>query len=382
VQVVAERVDPATLSGAAALELHTELVRARRADQAYEALVAARVVETFAFRATGIVDAADWLARASGSSWHEAQTTLRTVSRIESCPDTAQALTRGEISLAQAEEVTLTATQVEGSEARMLADAKRGIALKKLQENGRELRLRRLEPDALDQLRRRKRAFRHWTDKDGMTRVSGALQPEFGVPIMTRVDLEADRLYRAAQRDGDNNATQEQRLADAFVTVCGTGGKPHATKRDVVIVAGVNAIRSGQVTEGEPCHLLSPDGPIPVSPELVRSYLDENDCFVKLVLHNGVHITHLSHQGRKQSAELLTALALGDPPLFHGPECGCGCAKRKGIQLDHLDPVVAGGETSLFNVDPKCRPTHKAKSEAERAAGLYSNRAPPEHGLA
>jgi 5-methylcytosine-specific restriction endonuclease McrA len=115
-----------------------------------------------------------------------------------------------------------------------------------------------------------------------------------------------------------------------------------------------------------------------VSPDLARTFLDTHDCFVKLVLHDGVRITDVKHEGRKRSAELRTAVSLGDPPLLHGPECGCGCAKRKGLQVDHVNPVANGGETSLDNLDTKCTPSHKAKTERDRAAGLLDGRAPPD----
>src|SRR5581483_3626123 len=212
-----------------------------------------------------------------------------------------------------------------------------------------------------------------------------ALQPEVGVPITHRIDVETDRLVTAQLRDGvkTEDLDRDALAADAFVKVCADGGKPHATKRDVVVVAGVNTIRTGQFTEGEPCHVLSPNGPIPISPDKVRSYLGDGDSFVKLVLHNGVDITTVAHVGRKTTAELRTALGLGDPPAFHGPECTCGCRKSRGLQLDHKQPVAAGGESSLANEQWLCTPTHKQKTQTERASGVYAtNKAPPERPAA
>src|SRR5581483_4772497 len=194
-----------------------------------------------------------------------------------------------------------------------------GVALKKLREDGLTPRLRAIGPDDLDKQRQRRRFHRHWTDRYGMTRYSGALEPEIGTPITARIDVETDRLVKEELGRGTTPAEVErdQLAADAFAKVCADGGKPHATKRDVVIVAGVNTIRTGQFTEGEPCHVLSPNGPIPISPDKVRAYLDE-DSFVKLVLHDGIDVTRVAHVGRKTSAELRTALTLGSPPQLHG----------------------------------------------------------------
>jgi hypothetical protein len=320
------------------------------------------------------------LARTTGCGLGEAKSVLKTMERLDSCPATRDALTAGELSLDEAHEITLTENECPGSEAEMLRAARRD-ALKKLRERGLEKRLRAQHPDDLTKEREARKYHRHWVDRHGMTRYSGAMVPEVGVPIISRIDTESDRLVRQALRD-KSGKTREQCAAEAFALVCATGGKPHATKAELVLVAGVGTVRTGTVVEGEPCHLLSDFGPIGVSPELARHFLDANDCFVKLVLHDGVRINDVKHEGRKRSAELRTAVSLGAPPLLHGPECGCGCAKRKGLQLDHVNPVANGGETSLENLDPKCTPSHKAKTKADRAAGLLDGRAPPKESAA
>jgi hypothetical protein len=127
--------------------------------------------------------------------------------------------------------------------------------------------------------------------------------------------------------------------------------------------------------------VLSDDGPQPISPETVRAYLDDTDCFVRLVVHDGVQVTHVRNVGRKQPVELRMALDLGSPPTFHGRQCPC-CAKRKSLQRDHRTPVVAGGLTEAANLWDLCTPSHAEKSKAEREAGLYKvNKAPPEPAL-
>ncbi len=363
-------------AGTDALKLVDELGKTKRALAAAEARAAARVVETYAFQALGYADEADWFARATGCGLGEAKSVLKTMERIDSCPATRDALAHGELSLDQAHEITLTEAECPGSEDEMLRAAKRD-ALKKLRERGLDKRLRHKHPDDLTSEREARKYHRHWVDRYGMVRYSGSAVPEVGVAIISRIDTETDRLVREALRE-KNGKTREQCAAEAFVIMCATGGKPHATKAELVLVAGVDSVRTGTVVDGEPCHLLSDYGPIPVSTELARHHLDAQDCFVKLVLHDGVHITQVKLEGRKTSAELRTALSLGDPPLFHGPECGCGCAKRKGLQRDHLNPVANGGDTSLDNIDPKCTPSHKAKTKADRAAGLLDGRAPPD----
>ena len=66
-------------AGPDALKLFDDFGRTERALAAAKARLAARVVETYAFRATGIMDEADWLARAMGSGLGEAKSVLKTI---------------------------------------------------------------------------------------------------------------------------------------------------------------------------------------------------------------------------------------------------------------------------------------------------------------
>jgi hypothetical protein len=140
-----------------------------------------------------------------------------------------------------------------------------------------------------------------------------------------------------------------------------------------VIVADVRALARGRPEAGEPCQVVG-GGPVPVS--VVRSALE--DAFVKLVTHDGVRIREVVHVGRKLPAVLRTALELGAPPRFDGVACvEEGCGRRLGLEWDHVDPVANGGVTSVDNVEPRCRPCHRAKTERDRAAGLLGAKGPP-----
>src|SRR5687767_12977051 len=101
-------------AGPDALKLFDDFGRTERALAAAKARLAARVVETYAFRATGIMDEADWLARAMGSGLGEAKSVLKTMERIDKCPATRDALAAGELSLDQAHEITLTEAECPG----------------------------------------------------------------------------------------------------------------------------------------------------------------------------------------------------------------------------------------------------------------------------
>ena len=102
------------------------------------------------------------------------------------------------------------------------------------------------------------------------------------------------------------------------------------------------------------------------------------DAFVKAVLHDGVRVDTVKHFGRYMRAELRTALEVGAPPDFEGtvcvePECG----RRYGLEWDHVNPVANHGPTSYANLQPRCWPHHRDKTERDRAAGLLGPNPPP-----
>ncbi len=66
------------------------------------------------------------------------------------------------------------------------------------------------------------------------------------------------------------------------------------------------------------------------------------------------------HYGRHISAELRTALELGNPPGFEGAVC-VDCGRRYRLEWDHLDPVANNGPTSFKNLKGRCWSCHQAR---------------------
>jgi 5-methylcytosine-specific restriction endonuclease McrA len=142
-----------------------------------------------------------------------------------------------------------------------------------------------------------------------------------------------------------------------------------------VLVCDVRAYRRGHAHPGESCHLVG-GGPVPVSVAKALA----GDAFVKAVIHDGTAIQFVEHLGRHIPAELRTALELGPAPEFAGTTCvEAGCGRHYGLEWDHVDPVAHEGPTSYANLQPRCWPHHRAKTERDRAAGLLdrAERGPP-----
>ena len=295
---------------------------------------------------------------------------LKAAKEAENCPQTKAALAAGEVSLAQAGEITRTEAECPGSAPELLDLAKRS-GLAPVREEARRMRLAAISAEELAGRQHKARSFRHWIDELGMTRFSGALCPLDGVAIMNRLDAEADRIHRAARREGSDEP-REAHAADALVKMMSEGGRGKAGRADVVIVCDLDAYRRGHAEEGEACHVVG-GSPVPV--KVVRDLINE-DAFVKAVTRDGVRIDTVVHYGRHISTELRTALELGEPPDFGGVVCiEPGCGRRYGIEWDHVNPVANNGPTSFENLEPRCRPCHWSKTERDRKAGLLGDKA-------
>jgi hypothetical protein len=343
--------DPALSSGADCAELAERLARVAIACEVASARAAARAGSS-----------PEFLARASGSSTGQARAALSTVEKITACPSTDAALRTGEVSLAQAAEIA----SVPAHEAELLELA-RTSGLRPVRDVARKRRLAEIDPDKLHEKQRAEREFVHWTDELGMTRFRGALPPDLGVPFVTALDRETDRLWREDRRAG-RKSPRAALAADAFLPMVSGEAKRGGT--DLVLAVDLHAFRRGEAKDGEVCRIVG-DGPIPVAVarELAK------DAFLKVVLHDGVAIHTVAHLGRNRPALLRTALELGALPEFDGVECATdGCDRRYGLQWDHVDPVANAGQTSFANMQPLCIPHHTEKTKRDRKAGLLRSK--------
>jgi hypothetical protein len=360
--------DAALYSGEDCAVVVEELAATQKACAAARALAAARAGECGAHRQKGFADAADWLARATGSSTVEAKTELETARALGDMPDTRAAVAAGELSLAQAHELARTESQCPGSEADLLAAARTG-SLKNLKDLGRKRRLGAIDPDDLHRRQHQERSFRHWRNDLGMIAFNGALPPEVGLPFVNRLDAETDRLRRRAKGQGTVEA-RDAYAADALMRLAAGAGRGKAQRADLVFVCDLLAYRRGHTHPGEPCHIVG-GGPIPVS--LVKEFAE--DAFVKAVLHDGKRIDTVVHYGRHIKAELRTALELGVVPDFDGVSCTePECDRRYHLEWDHVDPSANWGPTSYDNLKPRCYPHHQEKTARDRKAGLLGGR--------
>ena len=280
-------------------------------------------------------------------------------------PETRDALLAGEVSLAQAAEIT----SVDGHE-RELLELARNQTLGAVKDAARGYRVAAIDADELYERQVDAQRLRTWKSELGNIMFHGELPPDVGVPFVNRLDAETDRLW---QRPGSSERQQprEWHAARAFARLTSGAGRGKAARADFVVVCDISAYRRGYAEPGEPCHIIG-GGPIPVSVarELAK------DAFLKAVLHDGVNIHTIAHYGRHRPAVLQTALDLGAPPTFEGATCA-DRGRKYHLEWDHVDPVANDGVTSHANLEARCPPCHVEKTERDRRAGLLRPRAKP-----
>jgi hypothetical protein len=218
------------LTGAQCESLLRDLARVRKAVEAFEAAVAAGAASTGAHRRAGFAAAPDWLAAVSGSTPHDARVALETVAEVEACPSTRDALFQGDVSMAQAREITRTEMVAPGHEADLLELAT-GSSLRRVRKVARELRAAAIPADELYARQRDARSFVHWRDERGMVCVKHRMMPEVGIPLVKRVEAEAARL----RRDATSLEPFEAHAADAFAKVVAGGGAGRSRSTDLVL---------------------------------------------------------------------------------------------------------------------------------------------------
>ena len=353
-------------SAAGCARLAEELAVAEKACAAARLMANVKAVTCGAHREAGVSDPARWVARQAGTTTRQAKDALSIAASLDACPATKEALLAGEVSIAQAAEITKAVSEMPGAEAELLEIARSGD-LTALRDGARERRLESLSAEQLHDHQVASRHFRHWRDGLGLVCFEGALPPETGIPFVTRVEREAERLWRSAKR-GRASEVFERHAADALVNLCAEGsGTAPPSRAELVIVCDLYAWRRGHSHQGEPCHVIG-GGPIPVA--LAKELA--TDAFLKIVLHDGVDIQKIRHVGRKYTASLRTALDLGPVPAFTGGAC-VDCNRTFGLQRDHDNPVANTGPTSIANVKARCYPCHAQKTERDRLAGLLGS---------
>jgi len=316
-------------------------------------LAVARVAEGGAWKAAGERSAAHALARATGSSVGQAGEALATARRLGRLPALAAAARAGELSAAQVAAVADAASADPGSEARLLAKARRS-SLAELREEC--LRTKAAATDAEERRRRirAERSLRTFTDAEGAWNLRVRDNPEVGAVVMAALEPIRDRLFKAARAEGRNEGS-EAYGADALAELARGHGAPSARGRAKTIVRiDLEALLRGRPVEGEVCEIAG-FGPVAVS--AVQELLETGDPFLAAVVTRGEQVLGVAHLGRRPSATQQTALEW----LY--PTCAVeGCGAGTWLENDHRVDWAASRLTVLDLLDRLCSHHHDLKT--------------------
>ena len=355
--------EPGLLSGADCARVAEELAATEKACAAARLLAAARAVGCGAHQERGFPDGAAWMARQVGGTAGQARQALEAAGGLKDCPGTKAALLAGEVSLAQAAEITRASrrSQVPKPSCSRWPAAQTWLSC--------------ASPPASTA-----KPIPMWTSSIASNSALGTsaigatasawsafqgLFPRERCPVRQPArSWPPSAPGEAVQGHGGERERFEAYAADALAAMAVGEGPARSARADLVIVCDLFAWRRGHGHPGEVCHIVD-GGPVPV--ELAHEL--GKDAFVKAVLHDGVAVHTIKHFGRHLPAELRTALDLGEVPAFHGAQCA-DCGRRFGLEYDHVNPVANNGPTSFANLKARCWADHQAKTERDRQAGL------------
>jgi hypothetical protein len=342
---VAAEFDAAALSPEVALRLVDQLGAIRRVVEGMLGKAAKRVAETSADNGCAAV------ARMLGVGSGEVRGAVDTATKLEALPATAAAARAGRLSSRETTLIADAATINPAEEERLLKVAEQGLV--PLRDACVAARAAVEEPTARRLRQHRDRAFRFWTDRDGMLAGSFRYAPEIGAQLKAVIEKRTQQIFRE-HKAGTEHESNDAYAADAVAEFIldRSGEKATATNVTVHVVVGNETLKRGELVPGEVCEI---PGVGPVDVNWVREQL--GTAFVTAIIKKGKDILTVAHFGRHIPAELQTAL------LVSGRECDAeGCNHRGYLERDHVHDHAKGGPTSYRNMCWLCYRHHRLKT--------------------
>ncbi|MBM3671528.1 MAG: AMP-binding protein [Actinobacteria bacterium] len=291
--------------------------------EAGAALFGRRADETGAYRESGARNAAEWVARKTGTNVMRAERALGTAALLTELPATDTALRAGKISQEQANEIAAAARKDPNAESELVHEAKQGISLKGLTDRCRRVRAA-AEPDDEAWAKRLhdNRQLRRWVDADSAKCGMYRLSPDKGAEIDAALDAEIELILKERRANG---GARESR--DAYAALSAQVGQLAAVLLDQGVEPGDRVV----VVSGN-------------AEEFVVSYL--------AALWAGAAAVPLNPLAPPAELEREFASVAPRLVLAHGPAVSMlGAVAAKGVVPVDLDALPAKGATPLDRAD-------------------------------
>jgi hypothetical protein len=364
--------EPARLQGCDAARLTEVAALIERLGATAKMLLAQRTAETNAWRrASHAATSEQWLAHMSGCTEGAAREVFATAHRLGELPATAQKLRSGELSLAQAAQVSAGAMADPGAEQPLLRTAKRS--------GMRELRAEkeRVVAAATDELEAQRRAkrdrhLRTWT-QGFATHGSFSGPTEDVAKILAALEPLTKARFDEARKAGEREGRDAYRF-DALVTaVTNTTESSGSKKSDLTgcVLVGLQPLLSGTTGPGEICEIPGV-GPVPVAH--AREVLSHG--LLQLVITDGVDVQTVVSPTRHVPTPLKIAIALRDRTCKIR-----GCGNDHALERHHTPPFEQSHRTTykeLGNLCPKHHDlvTHRGFTTTDNHDGTWDLHAP------
>lgn len=303
---------------------------------------------------------AHWLSYRTGIDLGAAREKVRAARALESLPETATAMSRGELSFSQVRALTRAASRETEAE---LLELARGATVAQLERMVRAWkRGRRVDEAQAERERFESRTLSIFPDDDGLYVIRGVLTPEVAALLMRAVEAASDALFRESP-----DTDPAQRRADAIGVVAerALSGVEASRAARYQVVLHVDA--ATLTADGEPGRSELEDG-TRVSAETSRRMAC--DASVASVAHGADGaVLNAGRRMRTVSPALRRALETRDR--------GCrfpGCGLRF-TDAHHVRHWADGGETSLANCLLLCAHHHRLVHEGGWQVRWWGNTA-------
>ncbi len=324
-------------------------------------LLARRVEEAATWRQRGHRDAAEGMAKQSGTTRGAARQQLALSKKLDAHPATETAMRKGEISPTQAAIVASGANGNAAAERRLLDKALTSTVAALRQEAARERSKSDPDPEGTERRIHAERRARSWTDEEGRWHFNATGTIRDGSHVARVLERLVNEEFTKARREG----RREERDAYAFDAFVGvfrdydqrpddSSDKPKRKHRCPsylsILRLDDEALLRGDLAGDELCEIAGL-GPVPVT--TARKLLGES--VLKLVLTKGEDVANVTHLGRGPKVAQKIAL------LWQSPCCSVDGCTRTRIEFDHREPWANTKHTRLDELDALCTFHHDLK---------------------
>jgi hypothetical protein len=311
--------EPECYSGANAAR-HAEITaEIRNLGETATLLFAKRAADTGGWtRTSHAVSPEQWLATVTGTSEHAARESLKTADRLDAAPVTAEKLRAGELSLAQATQVTAAVAADPESEPRMLRATTRGF--RELRDTKEQVITAASDEDRLRQVARDERHLTGWT-RGLATHGSFSGPTEAVTDLFDAIEPLARQAFDAARATGDHQPLAAYRFDALIALARGAVPTNTATRAEPVVRArvGLQRLLGDPVTDpAEDICEIPGVGAVPVAH--AREVLSHG--LLELVITNGVDVQTVVSTTRRVPKALRIALEERDGGTCKIRDCG------------------------------------------------------------